>query len=119
MEIDANQVSRKSYMVCLILVIFLPVHRFYVGKIGTGVLYLLTLGGIGIWWLVDLIKIVTQNFTDKEGKLIVYNSESLVVKTRNIQSDEDRLIKLHELYEKKIITKKEFEKKKAEILEKE
>ena len=46
-------------------------HRFYVGKIGTGLLQLFTLGGFGIWWLVDMIMIVVGAFTDSEGEKIV------------------------------------------------
>lgn len=46
------------------------VHRFYVGKIGTGILMILTIGGAGIWWLIDFIMIVTSSFTDKEGRLV-------------------------------------------------
>ena len=42
-------------------------HRFYAGKIGTGILMLLTLGGLGIWALIDLIVIATQNFKDGQG----------------------------------------------------
>lgn len=49
---------------------FLGVHRFYVGKIGTGILQLLTLGGLGIWVLVDFILIVVGAFTDKMGNKI-------------------------------------------------
>lgn len=45
-------------------------HRFYVGKIGTGILQLVTLGGLGIWALVDFIMIVTGNFKDKQGMAI-------------------------------------------------
>jgi TM2 domain-containing membrane protein YozV len=45
-------------------------HRFFVGKIGTGILQLVTLGGLGIWALVDLIMIITGNFTDKDGDKI-------------------------------------------------
>jgi len=43
------------------------VHRFYVGKIGTGVLMILTFGGLGIWVLIDFIMILVGKFTDKEG----------------------------------------------------
>ena len=45
-------------------------HRFFVGKIGTGLLMLFTIGGLGIWYVIDLIIIITGSFTDKEGKRI-------------------------------------------------
>ena len=43
------------------------IHRFYTGKIGTGVLMLLTLGGCGIWTLIDIIMIVTGKLGPKDG----------------------------------------------------
>lgn len=58
----------KSRMVALLLAIFLGVlgaHRFYVGKIGTGVLWLLTGGGLVIGWIFDVIAILTGGFRDK------------------------------------------------------
>ena len=42
-------------------------HRFYVGKIGTGILMLITFGGLGIWAIIDLIVLVTGNFRDANG----------------------------------------------------
>ncbi|MBW5396852.1 TM2 domain-containing protein [Brachyspira pilosicoli] len=62
------EISDKSWVVTLILAIFLPVHRFYVGKIGTGILYWLTAGGLGIWYIVDIVMILLDKFTDKEGR---------------------------------------------------
>jgi len=48
----------------------LGVDRFYVGKIGTGILKLITVGGFGIWWLIDWILILSGKFTDKDGNII-------------------------------------------------
>ncbi len=65
--------SEKDWLVTLLLSIFvgtLGVHRFYVGKIGTGILELLTLGGCGVWTVIDIIMIITGNFKDKEGNEI-------------------------------------------------
>ena len=46
----------------------LGIHRFYVGKAGTGILMILTLGGLGIWIIIDFVMIVTGGFKDSEGK---------------------------------------------------
>jgi TM2 domain-containing membrane protein YozV len=58
-----------AFLLCFLLGVF-GVHRFYAGKIGTGLLQLFTLGGLGIWALIDLIMIVTGSFRDKEGEKI-------------------------------------------------
>ncbi|WP_082733790.1 TM2 domain-containing protein [Polycladidibacter hongkongensis] len=62
--------SEKSFVAAALLCFFLGflgLHRFYVGKIGTGILQLLTLGGLGIWSLIDLVLIIVGSFKDKEG----------------------------------------------------
>ncbi len=65
--------SEKSRTASLLLCFFLGVigvHRFYVGKVGTGILWLLTLGLFGIGALIDFIMIIVGKFKDKEGKYI-------------------------------------------------
>lgn len=63
-------VSSKSRLVAILLCFFvgyLGIHRFYVGKVGTGILWLITLGFCGIGTLIDLIMIACGSFTDKSG----------------------------------------------------
>ena len=62
--------SNKSKWVAAVLCFFLGVfgvHRFYVGKIGTGLIQLFTAGGLGVWWIIDLVVILLGGFTDKAG----------------------------------------------------
>ena len=56
-----------AFFLCLFLGYF-GAHNFYAGKIGMGVLYLLTLGLFGIGWLVDIIRILVGSYRDSYGR---------------------------------------------------
>ena len=63
--------QQKSYTVTLLLSFFLGgfgIHRFYTGYIGLGILQLITLGGCGIWALIDFIRICLNNCKSADGQ---------------------------------------------------
>ena len=68
--------SCKSFITTLILSVFLGilgVHRFYVGKLGTGFIWLFTLGLFGVGYIADIVIITSQSFEDKKNLPIVIN----------------------------------------------
>lgn len=70
----AANVSPRSRTVAAVLAFFLGtlgIHRFYVGKMGTGVLMIVTLGAFGIWTLIDFIMILVGSFKDKEERVLL------------------------------------------------
>lgn len=65
--------SEKDWLITLILSIVVGgfgIDRFYTGSVLLGVLKLVTLGGLGLWWLIDLIMLVTGNYKDGNGNRI-------------------------------------------------
>jgi len=131
-QIDAMNTSPNDWVVCFILVIFLGfwgVHRFYVRKIGTGILMIITFGGFGLWWFIDLVLIATASFRDKEGRQIPYNNTPLI-NPKNVNANNNsnkagknfnvnvasELRELSSLRDEGIITEQEFKKKKKELL---
>ncbi len=65
--------SPKSYLATILLCFFLGtlgIHRFYIGKIGTGILMLITAGGLGLWQIIDFVVAVVGHLLDKKGRYI-------------------------------------------------
>jgi hypothetical protein len=62
--------SDRDFLSALLLSIFLGwlgIDRFYLGWTGLGVIKLLTVGGLGIWWIIDIILVATGNLRDRSG----------------------------------------------------
>ena len=85
-----------------------------------GLLKLFTIGGFGIWYLVDLILIGTENFKDGDGNYILrYRDEALAMNRTQKESQTSvaqALEEFDDLRKKGIITEEEFQKKKADLL---
>ena len=66
----SESISNRKILPALLLCLFFGVfgtHRFYVGKVGSGILQMLTLGGLGLWIIYDAIVLILGRFTDNEG----------------------------------------------------
>ena len=71
---NSVNISTKNHTTTLLLAIFLGVlgiHRFYVGKTGTGIIWMLTGGVLGIGWFADVIFILSGCFEDWDGALVL------------------------------------------------
>ena len=71
---EAIDVSEKrilpTFLLFLILSWPLGAHRFFLKRYASAILFIITIGGCGIWWIVDFILIVTGSMKDDEGKLV-------------------------------------------------
>lgn len=76
---ERSDISHRSRLLTLLLCFFfgtLGAHRFYVGKIGTALLMALTLGGLGVWYIIDLLLISVGSFRDIEDRVVYQWLES-------------------------------------------
>ncbi len=67
-------VSQREWLTALLLCFFLGsigAHSFYAGKTTIGILQIITLGGCGVWTIIDFINLITRTYTDVDGKYIV------------------------------------------------
>ena len=71
MEEEYSDVDWTTLLILSVLLGGLGVDRFFSGHIGLGVLKLITVGGCGIWAIIDIIMIATGKFRDGEGRLVV------------------------------------------------
>ena len=114
----SDEISDKDFLPTLILCFFvgmLGIHRFYAGKVGTGIAMIVTLGGLGIWVLIDFIMICIGSFRDIDGRIIKYQ-RAVIAPSSSETGIAEELEKFAELKEKGVISEEEFNKKKEELL---
>ena len=69
-DATTSRCSRAIALILTLLLGFVGAHRFYVGRTGTAFAMLFTLGGVGIWWLIDIVIVASGQLKDNEGKWV-------------------------------------------------
>lgn len=87
-KLHSKKIPRQRHFLALFFLSFMwgmfGVDRLYMGRIGTGILKLITLGGLGLWTLTDFIIIMTGTFRDKQGRLALQFDEYRVFANKTI-----------------------------------
>lgn len=68
---------RRSAVLMLLLAILFPIHFFFEGRVGLGILYWLTFGGMGIWWFIEIVTVW--------GRTKRYNQDSATALLRDMK----------------------------------
>ena len=69
-DATTSRCSRAIALILTLLLGFVGAHRFYVGRSGTALAMLFTLGGLGMWWLIDIVIVASGQLKDNEGKWV-------------------------------------------------
>lgn len=126
MEVEETKISDKDWITTLLLCIFLGglgIHRFYVNKPFSAVLYLLTAGCFGIGVIIDLCSIASGSFTDGDDAAILSEKQRDRMYASTVQAAPpadvmEQIRKLSELKDSGILSEEEFAEKKAVLLSK-
>lgn len=109
--------SKTTALILAVLVGGLGVDRFYLGYTGMGLLKLFTGGCFGVLWLIDIINIATGKLRPADGS--DYDEDLNGSQATNNKSNQfDDLEKLAKLYEQGVLSDEEYNKMKADILDK-
>ncbi|MBT3636296.1 MAG: NINE protein [Opitutae bacterium] len=118
---EGPELSDKDFLPVFLLCFLvgsLGVHRFFVGRMTSGIFMLLTCGGLGIWTLIDLILILVGSFADAEGRIVKYQSTQATPANSNPNLGVAKEItELASLREQGLLTEEEFNRKKRELLD--
>lgn len=110
----------KSKTTALILSIFLGelgIDRFYLGYVGMGILKLLTVGGFGIIWLIDIIRIATGSLAPANGAGYGSDFSVTTIQPQAGSNAYDDLKKIAELHDQGALSDDEYAKLKADLME--
>jgi len=66
MDVHVSQKSRGLAMLLCFFFGWAGAHRYYAGRVGTGLMMFFTMGGFGLWWFIDFIMIAMGKFRDKD-----------------------------------------------------